>query len=276
MNKANLPVSSREYKVMFKPKEFVDINKGIEKVVETVASRINKQGGIFKEERKAEKKKTWYLDTNRHELKSNGFLFRVREEHDEYDITLKNRYPDRYIAASYDLSGPTLHEKIKLKEVKFEEDITTPFRSKFSASARFEVKREPKFDTYQDILSIYPGLKRMDISPSEGLFTVNGFVAKEISYDLGRIKFEDEDKAKTGISLWYLPSTEIPVIVEFDIDIRANEVPNNSKMMLEEFPFSLTYEVYNFYTAMQGDSISDADALTTKTEYAYNYAHHKS
>jgi hypothetical protein len=47
-------------------------------------------------------------------------------------------------------------------------------------------------------------------------------------------------------------------------------------MMLEEFPFSLTYEVYNFYTAMQGDSISDADASTTKTEYAYNYAHHKS
>jgi hypothetical protein len=57
MNKANLHVNSREYKVMFKPKEFVDINKGIEKVVETVASRINKQDGIFKGREKSGEEK---------------------------------------------------------------------------------------------------------------------------------------------------------------------------------------------------------------------------
>lgn len=106
MNKSNLPVNFREYKIMFKPKEFLDIDKGIEKVLETLASRIKKQGGKFKEDREAEKKRTWYLDTKTHELKGNNFLFRIREEHDEYDITLKNRHPDRYVAASYDLSGP--------------------------------------------------------------------------------------------------------------------------------------------------------------------------
>lgn len=276
MNKSNLPVNFREYKIMFKPKEFLDIDKGIEKVLETLASRIKKQGGKFKEDREAEKKRTWYLDTKIHELKSNNFLFRIREEHDEYDITLKNRHPDRYVAASYDLSGPIQYDKFKLKEFKFEEDITIPFRSKFSASARFEAKQEPKFDTYEDILLIYPSLKRMGISPSEGLFKVNGFEAREISYDLGRIKFENEDKAKTGISLWYLSNTETPIIVEFDIDIKANEVSKHSDMLLEEFPFSLIYELYIFYIAMQKESISDVNALATKTEYAYNYGHHKS
>jgi hypothetical protein len=64
------------------------------------------------------------LDTLNFRLKFKNFFLRVREdkESNKYHITtLKCRYPDRYILASYDLSSP-----MKKSTIKFEEDIIPP------------------------------------------------------------------------------------------------------------------------------------------------------
>ena len=66
-------------------------------------------------------------------------------------LHLKNRDPDRSRAASFDLSGFQESANFEFKENKFEEDIVTPFESKFSVSTKFESKKYPDFDTYKSI-----------------------------------------------------------------------------------------------------------------------------
>ena len=172
-------------------------------------------------------------------------------------------------AASYDLSKPSKNAKIKFGEFKFEEDIMPKFVSKFSASVEFENSEEPQFDTYMDILSLYPHLD-IGISPDEGLAKVNQFEAEEISHKLGKILYESEIKAKTEIGIWYLPKKdESPIIVEFDVEIEAAELSNDKGKILEEFPPSLINGIYDFYTRLQDEGIVDITSPKTKTDYVY-------
>ena len=212
---------------MLKVKKFDNRDKAIKKkVIPEINSQIQKQGGNIKEDIDENECRVWYLDTQRHELNRNhNFFLRIREERNGYDITLKCRHPDRYISASYDLSHPKDRSRLKFKDSKFEEDITTPFQSKFSSQAKFENHKNPELKTFQDILSIYPDLMSLNIPPGENLKKVNKFVAKEISYRLGDIVFADGNKIVSEMSMWYLSDKDkSPAIVELDFDCNAQEI----------------------------------------------------
>ncbi len=157
-------LNSREYKLILKADKFIHKEKGRKKIIDILKDHFEKQEGKFMvNDKKAEKKKVWYLDTKKHELNEKyNFLLRIREEYDEsgriqeYDITFKNRNSDKSEAASYDLSGFQAGSNFKFKENKFEEDIITPFESKFSISTKFTSKKYPLLDTYKDIVDIFP------------------------------------------------------------------------------------------------------------------------
>lgn len=160
---------------MLKAKKFGNRDKAKKKkVIPAIKSQIQKQRGNIEEHIEENECRVWYLDTQHHELnRNNNFFLRVREERNRYDFTLKCRHPDRYISASYDLSNPSNHSGLKFKGFKFEEDITTPFHSKFSSQAKFEGHKKPELKNFQDILSIYPDLKSLSITPDKNLKKVN-------------------------------------------------------------------------------------------------------
>jgi hypothetical protein len=257
---------------MLKAKKFGNREKAIEKkVIPAIESQIQKQGGYIKEDVEENEFRVWYLDTQRHELNRNhNFFLRVREEQNGYDITLKCRHPDRYISASYDLTHPADYSGLRFKGFKFEEDITTPFHSKFSSQAKFKDHKKPELKIFQDILSIYPHLKSLSIAPDKKLKSVNKFVAKEISYKLGDIIFGDGNKIVSEMSMWYLSDKEKnPIIVELDFDCNAKEISNSNQMYLEEFPLSLIKNVNNLYSSLQRERFVDLSISKTKTEFAY-------
>ncbi len=216
------------------------------------------------------------------------FLLRIREEFDEksnnvkgYDITFKNRHPDRLLAVSYDVSNPTENSNpdSPKRERKFEEDIITPFISKFSTSVKLDYKRLPTLDKYQDLELMFPNLN-LDIPPEKKLLVVNGFVAHETSYTLGNLKFSDESEVRLQYSLWYeSKKRKSPVIAEFDIDVNADESGKSNKTLLEGFSISLLNQVYEFYHALQKEDIvqskekgkTQSSSPKTKTQYAYDY-----
>jgi hypothetical protein len=125
----------------------------------------------------------------------------------------------------------------------------------------------------------------LGISPTESLLQVNGFMAKEFSYELSSIIFKDGNKAKTEISLWYKLTDEDedfslssvankkPVIVEFDIDIEAKESSTDNETLSDEFPSSFLDETKTFYMALQKEDIVDSSNKKpkTKTEVVYEY-----
>ena len=148
-------LNSREYKLMLNRDIFKDKDEGIKKVTSLIKSQVEIQGGTFNpsvpDENKS--KKVWYLDTKKHKLYGDtGLLIRVKENQTkkEYKVEFKIRNSDRNKAASYDLYNPKNNSDydFKGKQYKFEEDITTPFKSIFSVSSVFEYKKKPDLNSH--------------------------------------------------------------------------------------------------------------------------------
>jgi hypothetical protein len=268
----NRPINSREFKLMLDTTAFINRNEGIKKLSDILQFQLKNQNGEFEENDIEEKNRlTRYLDTSRYDLNAEKFLFRVREEKEtnEYNVTLKCRHPDRYVSALYDLSS-----SMKNMKTKFEEDIITPFVSKFSLSAEFQDKREPKFDTIEEFRTLFPKLNGLDKVPStESLKKVNNFEAVEISCKFGKIVFENKKDVNAYLNLWYISNEKkVPVIVEFTYNYSAKDPDSDSNgILLEEFPRSLVKEGDKLYLALQEHRIVDLDVAKTKTEYAYQY-----
>lgn len=180
---------------------------------------------------------------------------------------------------------------MKKSTIKFEEDIVAPHVSKFSTSVNFEENQEPEINNLEMLKTIFPGLNTQDLGNGV-LEKVNNFDAKEISVKLGKISYnnnkdgeddDDEDEIKTFLNLWYSPKNNKgkPVIVEFTYDyaaIKKKEGGNKQnkgkkeKILIEEFPFSLIRNTYQFYNSLQDrNKIVDLKSSKTKTEFAYKY-----
>jgi len=236
VNPINRNINSRKYKLILDKGYFKDKDEGIKKAVSIVKSQVEQQGGTFKFNMSEENpKKVWYLDTKNHELCENtGLLIKVKENQakSKYKVEIKVRKPDRNEAASYDLSSPLSNPKYEFQEnkYKFEQDIKTPFDSIYSVSSIFEYKQKPDLYSYEDILSIYLSLS-LDISDKQAkLVNVNDFEAEAFNPDLGEIIFANGKSAQTQLSIWYPPDNRcLPYIVEFDIDVKAEEESADQK-----------------------------------------------
>jgi len=284
-------LDSREFKLILKPKIFQDLNEGIKKVQKIIDKEVEMLNGKFipNSDLKQKLRRTYYLDTPKFRLKSKNYFLRVREdkESNKYDITLKCRHPDRYISSSYDLSS-----SMKKSTIKFEEDIIAPHISKFSISVNFEENQEPEINNLEKLKTIFPGLHTQDLG-DEILEKVNKFEAKEISVKLGKISYNNnnngedddyDDEIKTFLNLWYSPKNNKgkPVIVEFTYDYAAikkkeegkeqTKDKKEKKILIEEFPFSLVRNTYQFYNSFQDrKKIVDLRSSKTKTEFAYKH-----
>lgn len=277
-------LDSREFKLILKPNLFKEFNSGIKKVQEIIDTEVNNLSGTFKSrdsDLKLKHRKTYYLDSSDFRLNSKNFFLRIREDKKsrKYDVTLKCRHPDRYISSAYDLSD------LKMYDTKFEEDIISPHTSKFSASVNFEQDQKPKFDSIEELRSIFPRLISYDIGHGK-LFKVNNFEAKEISVKLGKIVYDgkksnnkDDNKVSLLLNLWYSPKDEsVPAIVELTYSYKAikpsptvsNKINKDNKL-IEEFPLSLVRNTYEFYRSIQKMKVADFHASKTKTEFAYTF-----
>ncbi len=156
---------------------------------------------------------------------------------------------------------------MKKSTIKLEEDIIAPHVSKFSISVNFEENQEPEINNLEKLKTIFPGLQTQDLG--DGILEkVNKFEANEISVKLGKISYnnnkdveDDDDEIKTFLNLWYSPKNKWkPVIVEFTYDYAVIKIKeegkeqNNvkkEKILIEEFPFSLVRNTYQFYNSLQ-------------------------
>jgi len=315
----NRPITGREYKIMLKTDKFKERQQGIADFKEMIKNQIeliNSKGKlkpIYFEENtthniNSNERLVWYLDTPDFQIKEHRFLLRIRKEiqvdendnedrsnndNKQYVIDLKSRNADRYISASYDLRTNHLIGKNQI-DFEFEEDIVPTvensnsikkpeFASKFSHSVSFRKSKELDLVSFGDLLSIFPGLSVLNIDPNLELQRVNDFVAKEISVNIGKIKFVDKDKSTNDLRLnfWYPQKDDKdkknPLIIEFSFDYKSKDKKNKSKgssneKILEEFRISLVRKINDFYLGLfkQKDFI-DIKTSKTKTEFAYEW-----
>jgi hypothetical protein len=260
MKVSNLPVTSREYKLMLNSDRFGDRVEGAERFFKLIDTLIRKQDGSIEKQTKEERRHTSYLDTPHFALRQNGFSLRLREEANDFQINLKYRGSDRYISAAQDLSAS------QPGKIKFEEDILPPFVSKFSHSNSVTTATKPRFETIKDVVSLFPGIARLDIDEDTPVKTANNFRVLEVVRKLCKIQFAKTETIKASLSFWYLEDdTDFPLVGEFSFDYDAAE---NNESDLEKYSLEVVEGAKDFFSAVQNQTGWLDFTTTTKTGFA--------
>jgi len=277
MKPFNHPVTSREYKLMLNVERFKEREQGIKVFMSLIEFLIAKENGkIVKMQNNKEKdgkRITSFLDTKELALHQNGYSLRLRDEakaEDRFQINLKYRSPDRYLAAAQDLS--CTHEKCDLK---FEEDITPPFVSKFSHSISIKTPKALDISTMEKLTVLFPGLKQLSIDKKTAIATAKKFHAYEIVRKLCQFQFGDDSlPIKACLSFWYLTEKmeDWPLIGEFSFDydmpekkVNGNEIKQEE---LELYPSPTVEGANRFFSALQNQAGWINFSATTKTAFA--------
>src|SRR5215470_15684201 len=194
MKGSNLPVTSREYKLMLNSDRFRDRDKGSEQFLNLIDFLIRQQGGtIIERQNTEERRRTSYLDTPQFALRQSGFALRLREEAKGFQINLKYRSADRYISAAQDVSST------EPGKIKFEEDILPPFVSKFSHSISVGTDTKPDFETIKDVAALFPGIAQLGIDENTPVKTANDFNAIEVVRKLCKFQFGKTETVKASL-----------------------------------------------------------------------------
>lgn len=244
--KSNLPVTSREYKLLLKKANFENRNGGSEtfwSIVEDIAGSL---GGRCQHTPQDIKRVTWFLDTPDDLLLQRGYILRVREEAEEdkrFKITMKFRHSDRYIASSVRLDSA---EKVKSK---FEEDILHPFTCKFSQSVTFRKREHPHIQKVADILNIFPEIDISGIHTGFPVVVRSDFKAYELTHRLGTITFGSGLTIKCCLNFWYRAAdySGTPVVAEFSFDYDADL----NGEIVEHYPEETVRKSYHVFTELQ-------------------------
>jgi hypothetical protein len=98
-----------------------------------------------------------FHDTRRHHLNQGGYIYRERCDmaSGEWEVTLKFRHPDRYVAQHRDMA-PTRPRDAR---TKFEEDIKVPFVPLYSFSTTVPVDPARTFRTLRDVARLFPDIR---------------------------------------------------------------------------------------------------------------------
>lgn len=270
MTCSNLPVTSREYKLLLNTDRFTDRKAGAEHFRELVEFLARQHGGeVVERQREEIRRVTEYYDTTAFALQHHGFCLRLREEQGDggakYCLTLKYRAPDRYLAAAQDVATA------KKGKTKFEEDILPPFVSKFARSVSLKLDARPDLATFGDLVEIFPGLKALDIHAATALQRVNGLRACEIARHLGKLRFGGAPEVKLCLSFWYLAEDDHspPLVVEFSYDYDLPDRDDKDKDRLEQYPYPTVEGTDRLFASLQKQDGWVRLHGTTKTAYAY-------
>lgn len=288
---SNRQVTSREYKLLLNTERFRARAESTEAFWNLVAFVATQQDWeVVPNDQDSEKKNNpqgeerprtvQYLDTPNFELQRQGVVVRLRYEPDQkkppYKVMLKYRSPDRYLAASGDLSCT---KDVDKDDRKFEEDILPPFTSKFSASASFRSNEPPAFVTKVDhikadmvmgqLLDLFPGLKNLGIPADTSIRPANDFKAHEVMQCIGKLKVADTT-LKLALSHWYVQAIDLgyPLVSEFSFNYDLPDEDHHPDA-LEQFPPSLVRGADRLYASIQDYAAWLAPASTTKTKLAF-------
>ena len=210
-------VVSREYKIMMDHRLFTDRKPAMESFLgelRDLAELLRVGFEIQKE--KSQKRQIVFLDTLDNTILLNGLIFRRRtdEASGQSEYTLKYRSPDRYLAASAEI-GPA---ELDHARIKFEEDISAPFRAQFSYSATVSGPDQSP-SSLNAAAAIFPGLAKVyrdgDLTPGHTrLYPVNAMTIYERVLKGPKLNLEGTE-AQVAVILWSIGESGRPMVAEF-------------------------------------------------------------
>lgn len=270
-------ITSREYKVIVDSSWLVDFDAAKPRILDDIfddikdlaqALRLPIEGAF--DAAKPKERIIRFLDTPDFTLRQNGLLLRERVDPDKgtTEYTLKRRTEDRYIA-----SDESILEAPVASERKFEEDIGSPFVSRFSHSATIGLDKDHKlggdhFPTALDqAAALFPGLLTMrrdnqQVTPETTLTPVNGRRVFERVFEGPALRLPARESATVALILWSKASKGRVLTAEFSFRYKDKN---------EAFAAKVAAAARRFFEGVQGLDWARPGA-STKTQYMYGNA----
>jgi hypothetical protein len=267
-------VISREYKVLLRAARFQgdqavlaesvvafwqDFRRAIAKIA------LDTDGRLAVEERRLIR----FHDTADHRLRRNDYVFRERidEATGEREVTLKFRHPDRYLAASRDVTPASFRDA----RTKFEEDIKAPFHGLYSHSTTQRIGGSKNLNRLKDPGELFPGLpKQLDqYDDDETIAPVGAHTVRELVLTGAHVQISNRRKVEADCALivWYdaAGNRQRPEVVEFSFRYGDDD---------EGYEGKAAGRAYEIFQALQAPALADwmDPTGTTKTAYAYDHA----
>lgn len=229
MGTTELPLASREYKLMLSTTRFHHRQTASDEWMAVVRDVVVRLGGVLipqeeLDEDVEKRRRAWFLDTAVSGLGALGWTLRVRKEKDDdFNLTLKFRSPDRYVSAAQELGASPGHNT----EAKFEEDVLPPFAIQYSNSNKIKkLKKEPAPATVEGAAQLFPVLGTLGIPGNTPLGKADDFEAREVVLQVGGFRFGDGPAIKMSQTFWYpagidARENEYPLVAEFSFDFEA-------------------------------------------------------
>jgi hypothetical protein len=266
-------IISREYKLLLRATPFQgndaqltrsakDFLQDFRQAIGSIALDID--GRLAVEDRRLIR----FHDTADHRLRRNDYVFRERidEATGEREVTLKFRHPDRYLAASRDVTPASPRDA----RTKFEEDIKAPFQGLYSHSTTQRIGGSKKLNRLNDPCQLFPGLpKQLDrYDADEAITPVGSRTVQELVLTGAHVQISDKRKVEADCALivWYDAAGDRhrPDVVEFSFRYGDDD---------EGYEGKAARRAYEIFQTLQAPALADwVDATgTTKTAYAYDH-----
>jgi hypothetical protein len=283
MSGTNLPIKSREYKMMLNVDRFNPRPEGMQRFIKLVSFLITEKfGGTIVPQASQpptkellvieEKQRTVaYLDTPDLALKQQGYSLRLRDTlkvlpgqrpNKPFQINLKYRGSDRYLSAIRDIRAAAGGDP-----PEFEEDIAPPFVSKYSHSVSIKTSELPDLQTFTGLAELFPSLASLPIHVQTPIKPINGFIANEVAFDLSKFMFDGQTKIEPKLSFWYFlnDKDDLPLVGEFSYTFKFKTAGDNE---LEQSPTQTVENAYQLFSSLQGHPGWFNFNLLNKTSFA--------
>ena len=220
MKRKLLPIISREYKIVLDAARFAGHETALLEKVQAFWSELSTllEGATGHLEHIKTNRTIIFYDTPERVLYKHHLILRERKsaDRDKREITLKCRHPDRYISQDRNMHVRHLRDA----EVKFEEDIKSPFKQLYSYSSGGVSGKRDALWKIKNVVRLFPGLPEQLTENSENVAieAVNEpyqeVVVSGGFLSLGSTKSKP---AECALIIWYNAAKQdsIPSIVEF-------------------------------------------------------------
>jgi len=261
----------REYKILLPPERFIRPERLEEywNIVHHVAKKYGVKVTTNEHAFNRMVREVLFYDTPEFDLYKNAFILRKRTFYKDgwpevdHELALKFRHKDMAIAAAMDVH-PRLAGK---SEIKFKDELLPlkddigGMRNLYSHNCVLTTPRIVLDQGLEDITSVFPAMKAIDVSPKTKIELVNNVAVEEVQVDPGHFDFGHGLEANATIAIWRNRASETSLVGEFAFQAkfhRLDDIHHKAKERSEEF-----------FRAVQTHAPEWVQLGTTKTAMIY-------
>jgi hypothetical protein len=268
-------ITAREFKLLLKPGRFqtkrsvLEFNNQLAKMADDLGAEYEGFDRVDSELREVR-----FFDTPDAVFRKNHVILRLRRDRssgwpdETWEVTFKRRSPDFRESADFDVdsSMKDLPVKIKFKEEIIRGDAPRTIKSIFSNNyiAYYPVQN---FELPMSrIIELFPGLKALNLDPTQHVKAVNNARVLEIGARLGIFTFGKNAVAHADLAVWTRPVTD-------KMDVLVAEFGWSYHMRGEAAKDQKSHEAADkFFKEIQEPLKDELFDGTTKTALIYGYA----